>query len=236
MRRRVLAPFLLALVGLASPAAQDRREVSLADLEQRLLADADNIETGNAYRRAVIRSGEYDRALRFFGSLVAAHPGAANAHLNYGFCYVDKIPAAGSITQVILANSALTQFSRSIDVRPSWIAYYTRGASYLFWPKIFGRVSLGIADLEEALRIQQREPKRSYHARTFVALGDGYWKADDTARARTTWQQGRQAFPGHPPLEERLKADAEELARIIALAFDPAKRVDTDLSELWGTR
>jgi tetratricopeptide (TPR) repeat protein len=210
--------------------------VLLGDLERRLLGDADNIETANAYRRAVIRSGAYDRAIRFFGSLVAAHPGAANAHLNYGFSYVDKIPAAGSITQVILANSALTQFTRSIDLRPSWIAYYTRGASYLFWPKIFGRMRLGIADLEEALRIQRGERKRSYHARTFVALGDGYWKADDVGRARAIWQEGLQQFPGHAPLEQRLSADAESLAAIIQHAFDPSRRVDTDLSELWSAR
>ena len=29
-------------------------------------------------------------------------PNAANAYLNYGFAYVNKIPAAGAITQVIL--------------------------------------------------------------------------------------------------------------------------------------
>ena len=82
---------------------------------------------------------------RPFEKLVADNPSSSNAYLNYGFAYVDKIPAAGSITQVILANTALSYFSKSIELKPSWIAYYTRGNSYLYWPKIFGRAPLGIA-------------------------------------------------------------------------------------------
>ena len=95
-------------------------------------------------------------------------------------------PAAGSITQVILANNALTEFSKSLEIKPSWIGYYTRGNSYLYWPRIFGRTKLGIADLEEALKIQKAEPKRGYHVRVFVALGGLHVTAlpDEAARAR----------------------------------------------------
>src|SRR5688500_4714934 len=93
----------------------------LAPLEQALAAKPDDLRAGNDYRMAVIKAGQYDRGLKFFEKLIEAHPGAANAHLNYGFQYVDKIPAAGSITQVILANNALTEFSKSLDLRPSWI-------------------------------------------------------------------------------------------------------------------
>ena len=84
--------------------------------------------------------------LAFFQELVTAHPSAANAHLNFGFAYVDKIPVAGAITQVILANNALGEFTTAVALQPSWIAYYTRGNSYLFWPKIFNRTRLGIDD------------------------------------------------------------------------------------------
>jgi len=224
----------LSLAILASIAAAQKAPPTLSDLEHRLGANADDIATANAYRRAIIDAGDYDRAIGFFGRLVEAHPNAANAYLNFGFAYVDKIPAAGAITQVILANSALTNFTRAIDLKPSWIGFYTRGVSYLFWPKIFGRVPLGLRDLEKALEIQRAEPKRPYHVRTFVALGDGYWKADDPQRARSVWRDGLTQFPGHAPLERRLGADSAALATIIERAFDPATRVDTDLSALWS--
>jgi tetratricopeptide (TPR) repeat protein len=232
---RLLFVCVIVVACAAPAAAQDAAASRLGDLERKLTDHADDIQAANAYRRVVIAAGAYDRALAFFKTLVAGHPQAANAFLNYGFAYVDKIPVAGSITQVVLANSALTQFTRALELRPTWIGYYTRGASYLFWPTIFGKAPLGVADLEEALRIQKHEPKRDYHARTFVALGDGYWKLDDLARARATWRQGLGEFPGHAALQARLVADGASLARLIDDAFDPLKRVDTDLSELWSS-
>jgi tetratricopeptide (TPR) repeat protein len=226
----------IALATPAAPAAQQSAAGELASLESRLEREADSLQAANAYRRAVVRTGEYDRALEFFERLVTAQPHSANAHLNYAFACVDKIPAAGAVTQVILANSALTGFTKAIELERSWITLYARGASYLFWPKVFRRAPLGIADLEEALRLQRSQPKRSYYVRTFVTLGDGYWKADDPQRAREIWQEGLREFPDHQPLEQRLKADAAALAVIIDEAFDPSKRVDTDLSVLWSNR
>jgi len=235
-RRWLLMSASLACVAIGGVFAQEGTGSPLAPLEARLRGDPDSLEAANAYRRMVIQTGEYDRALRFFEALVTAHPNAANAHLNYGFAYVDKIPVAGSISQVILADAALRQFTESIQLRPSWIAYYTRGASYLFWPRIFGRAPLGIADLEQALRMQTAEPKHSYHVRTFVTLGDGYWRVDDPTRAVAMWRRGLDEFPGTKVLEARLAAARPTLAHLIDDAFDPSRRVDTDLSELWSQR
>src|SRR5229473_6340994 len=142
MKRTLIGLGLCALVALGSMP-------DLSKLESALAADPDNIRYGSEYRQAVIQAKEYDRSLKFFEKLVSDHPKASNAYLNYGFAYVDKIPAAGAITQVILANTALTQFTKALRLRPSWIAYYTRGNSYLFWPKIFKRAYLGVADLEQ---------------------------------------------------------------------------------------
>jgi len=207
---------------------------ALSSLEAAIAEDPDNLRYGNDYRQAIIRSKQFDRALDFFQKKVADNPKAANLHLNYGFAYVDKIPAAGSITQVILANNALSEFTRALELQPSWIAYYTRGESYLFWPKIFNRASAGVADLEKALEIQKSEPKRSYHVKTFIALGDGYWKTDQMHKARDIWQEGLKSFPENQQLQERLRLQGEELKRTIEIGFDPARRVDTDLKELWG--
>ena len=207
---------------------------ALSSLEAAIAEDPDNLRYGNDYRQAIIRSKQFDRALDFFQKKVAGSPKAANLHLNYGFAYVDKIPVAGSITQVILANNALSEFTRALELQPSWIAYYTRGESYLFWPKIFNRASAGVADLENALEIQKREPRRSYHVKTFIALGDGYWKTDQMQKARDIWQEGLRAFPENQQLKERLRLQGEELKRTIEIGFDPARRVDTDLKELWG--
>jgi len=218
--------------GMKALAAHDY-STALSRLEGALKDDPNNLRYGSSYRQASIQAKGYDRCLKFFEKLVAEYPDSANAHLNYGFAYVDKIPASGSITQVILANTALAEFTKSIELSPSWIALYTRGNSYLYWPKIFNRAHLGVADLEEALKIQQADGKRNYYVRTYISLGDGYWKMDDLASAKRVWKEGSQQFPGSAQLKARLSKDGDELKALIDGTLDPSKRVDTDLSELW---
>jgi tetratricopeptide (TPR) repeat protein len=226
MKRTLIAIGLYVLV--AAGAMPD-----LSKLETALSADPDSIRYGSEYRQAVIQAKEYDRSLKFFEKLVSDHPKSPNAYLNYGFAYVDKIPAAGSITQVILANTALGYFTKSLELQPSWIGYYTRGNSYLYWPKIFNRAHLGVDDLERAMKMQKADKLRSYHVRAYISLGDGYWKMDDTPKAKVIWGEGAKLFPGNAPLKARLSKDGDELKAYIDDVLDPNKRVDTDLHELW---
>jgi tetratricopeptide (TPR) repeat protein len=239
MRQRnvcnVFFALLALLAGLAlSPAA---RAQDLTALETALAAEPDSLRIASEYRMAVIKASAYDRSIPFFEKLVADHPQSAHAWLNYGYAIVDKIPAAGSITQVILANNALKQFSKSIELERSWLALYTRGNSYLYWPKVFGRAPLGVADLEEAVGLARKEvqeakrPKRVY-ARSFVALGDGYWKTEQPEKARAVWQEGLKLFPGEPQIQARLAHTGDELTAYINDQLDPNKRVDTDLKAL----
>jgi tetratricopeptide (TPR) repeat protein len=229
------AAAVLAAVLAASPVLAQAQD-ELSRFEQALSANPDDLRAGNDYRMAVIKAGQYDRGLDFFKQLVAQHPNAANARLNYGFQYVDKIPAAGSITQVILANNALTEFSKSLELKASWIGYYTRGNSYLFWPRIFGRTTLGIADLEEAIKIQKAGPKRAYHVRTYIALGDGYFKNDEPEKATAIWKEGLAQFPSEAMLKQRLALKPEDVKLLLDSVYDPNKRVDTNLQDLWADK
>jgi tetratricopeptide (TPR) repeat protein len=208
----------------------------LSTMEAGLAGEPDSIRLGSEYRQAAIQAKEYDRCLKFFEKLVADHPQSSNAYLNFGFAYVDKIPAAGSITQVILANTALTYFSKSLELHPSWIGYYTRGNSYLYWPKIFGRAGLGVADLEKAYAMQKADSKRSYHVRVYISLGDGYWKTDNLEKAKAIWKEGAAQFPDSQPLRDRIAKQGDDLDTYINNVLDPNKRVDTDLKELWRTQ
>ena len=231
----------LALVGAVAlsggrTTAQAPVTDGLAPLEQATLAQPDDLRTANDYRMAVVKVDKietFDRAIAFFQKLVTAHPTSASAHLNYGFAYVDKIPAAGSITQVILANNALGEFTKAVDLQPTWIGLYTRGNSYLFWPRIFNRTHLGVADLEAALKMQKADKKHSYHVRVYTSLGDGYWKLDDMAKATATWQEGLAQFPDNAGLKARLSKQGDELRAVMDAAYDPNKRVDTSLKDLW---
>jgi tetratricopeptide (TPR) repeat protein len=250
MKKR-LPPFLLAFVlatgalslGVVTADAEFRQGMAalqsndfatgLHYLELAIADDPDNLRYASEYRQAIIRHKEFDRAIEFFEKLLVNHPSSANLHLNYGFAYVDKIPVAGSITQVILANTALGEFAKAVDLQPSWLAYYTRGESYLFWPRIFRKAPLGVADLEKALSLQ-KGPAKPYYVRTYVALGDGYCKMELLDKARVTWQEGLRQFPDNAQLKDRLSLHGDELVQHIENGFDPNKRVDTDLRVIWS--
>lgn len=248
MIRRILLSLLLPLV-LAAPAAADPEAdfqageqaaaardyaAALPRLEAAVAADPENLRYVSEYRMTVIAAKAYDHALDFFKKLVEDHPQSAAAALNYGYEYVDKIPAAGSITQVILANDALTWFNRAIELKPTWLALYTRGNSYLYWPKVFGRAPLGVADLEAAVRMSQQGPKRPYHVRAWIALGDGYWKTGDLEKARATWTAALKLFPDDPELKARLAREGDGLKEYIEGKLDPNVRVDTNLKPVWS--
>lgn len=219
--------------GMKAVAANDYAN-GLHYLELAVTGDPENARYASEYRQAIIRNKDFDRSVHFFEKEVTEHPKSANLHLNLGFSYVDKIPVAGSITQVVLANNALNEFTKAVDLQPSWIAYYTRGESYLFWPKVFNRANLGVTDLQKAVELQKKGPRHSYYAKTYVALGDAYWKTDDLAKARATWQEGLKEFPDNQLLKSRLSLQGDELKASIEDQFDPSKRVNTDLRDLWS--
>lgn len=209
---------------------------ALSNLENEIEKDPDNLRLGSSYRQLVVQTSQYDRGLKFFEKLVGEHMNSSNAHLNYGFEYVDKMPVAGSITQVLLASSALTQFTKSLELKPSWIAYYTRGNSYLYWPKIFGRTPNAIADLEEAMKIQKADKKQVFHVRTYIALGDAFWKMDEMDKAKATWTEGLSQFPDNAALKARLAKQGDDLKAVQDDTYDVTKRIDTSLNELFPSQ
>lgn len=237
---------LLALAaGSPNPAAAKAFETGLAaaengdlataldHLERAVTAAPDDLRYGAEYRQMAIEAEEYDRAIAFFEGLATEHPDSSAVRLNWGYAYVDKIPAAGAVTQVILANTALTHFTEAIERDATWLALYTRGNSYVYWPAIFGRTKLGIADLERAVEMSEAREPKPYHAHAYAALGDGWWRLEDVEKAREVWRRGLERHPGTAYLEERLAREGEELDAYLEAHYEIGKRVDTDLREIW---
>lgn len=202
-------------------------------LEAAVVAAPDNLRYAAEYRQAIIGSREHDRAIGLFEKLAATHPQSANLRMSLGYAVVDKVPSAGAITQVILANTAIGHFSKALAIEESWLALYTRGNSYIYWPRIFGRTPLGIADLEKAIAMARGMEKRSYHALAWVALGEGYWRSGDMDKARKTWAEGLAMFPGDDRLEARASRQGADLDAFLEEHFATSTRVGTDLRELW---
>lgn len=241
----LLAP-LTAAVGGNGPAAEhhaaglkaaDRGDLDAAldRLEAAVRAEPGNLRYGADFRQAAIEAKAYDRSIALFEELAEEHPDTPATLLNWGYAYVDKIPDAGSVTQVILANTALNHFTRALEVEETWLALYTRGNSYVYWPAIFGRTELAIADLERAVEMSEKKGGAAplYHARAYAALGDAHWRLKDIDTARAVWRRGAARFPNDPDLAARLSREGEALDSYLEAHYALGKRVETHLRELW---
>ena len=138
---------------------------------------------------------------RSFRSWWPRIPTSSNAHLNYGFAYVDKIPAAGSITQVILANNALGEFTKSHRPEADLDrALYARQQLSVLAADL-QRARSSASPISRRLKMQKAEPKRSYHVRVYVSLGDGYWKTGRIREGQGDLERRARAVPQQPGAE-----------------------------------
>ena len=220
--------------GMAAVEAGDLA-TAIDRLEAAVRAEPDNLRYGAEYRQAVISTQEYDRSLALFEELAEANPDSVAVHLNRGYAHVDKIPDAGAVTQVILANTALKHFTASLEIEETWLGLYTRGNSYVYWPVVFGRAQLGIADLEKAISWSQKmgDEAPSYHSNAYAAMGDAHWRLGDKAAARSWWQRGAERFPGAERLQARAGGDDAEVQELLEAHYAIGERVHTDLRDLW---
>ncbi len=221
---------LAAAVGRAATASEDEFE----RFESAIAAQPENLKLAADYRQRIIASERYDRSIKFFERL-SSRPGAGpNVLFTLALAYVDKVPAAGSIRQVYLGRDAMDAATRSITRQPSAVAYYVRGLINLYYNRfIFHRTQKGVDDLEQAKRMLAGQHPEPYHARVFIALGDGYLRLDNMNAARAAWREGLSRFPDNDALRSRVAADGQALRHIIDVALDPHTRVDTSLRELF---
>jgi tetratricopeptide (TPR) repeat protein len=206
---------------------------SLALAGRRIEALPADLFAGASFRQLAIQCGRVDHAIELFQRLAARAPAVLELRLNLGLAYVDKVPTEGDFRQAMLGRAALKQFERSISVRPTWLAYHTRGVIYLFYPSGLGLTDNAIANLERALALLRGRTPRPYHARTYVALGDAhFWRRHDKARAVAVWQQGLSLFPDDPALQHRVHGTAREVHELVDAALNADVRIDTSLREL----
>jgi len=228
-RATLIAAVLACACALAaSPAAHE-----IDALEQAVSAEPENLKLAADYRQLAITEKAFDRSIALFEKLAKRKPGGPAVQISLAFSYVDKVPTAGDIRRLYLGRDAMNALSRSIALRPTVLAYYVRGVINLFYNAfIFHRADKGVSDLTTALAMVDASTPQPLVLRVYVALGDGYVRLQNVAKARTVWSDGLAKFPDDRGLKSRLDAQGETLEDIVTTALTASRRIDTTLNGL----
>jgi len=201
------------------------------DLERVITADPENLAVAAEYRQDAIAAGAFDRSIDFFEKLARRKGSGPNVQISLALAYVDKVPVAGDIRRLYLGRDAINALTRSITQRPTTTAYYIRGLINLYYNRfIFNRTDKGVADLEHALAMAPPDAPPLLMRRIYTALGDGYFRLEQAAKARETWSAGLAKFPDDAGLQERLSKSGPPLADVVTTALSAGRRVDTTLA------
>jgi tetratricopeptide (TPR) repeat protein len=206
---------------------------TIVELERALQDDPENLLLAADYRQLAIAARDFDRPIGVFEKLAKRKGSGANVQISLALAYVDKVPTSGDIRRLYLGRDAIGALTRAIAQQPTPLAYYVRGLINLYYNNfIFHRVPRGIADLEQALAMTTAASPPALILRVRTALGDGYFRLGNTAKARDVWSAAQKQFPADASLANRLEKQGTELEDIVTTALTASTRVDTSLGDL----
>jgi len=206
---------------------------SLVDLERDLQNDPENLLIAADYRQLAIAARDFDRPIGVLEKLAKQKGSGPNVQISLALAYVDKVPTSGDIRRLYLGRDAIGALTRAITQRPTALAYYVRGLINLYYNNfIFHRVPRGIADLEQALTMTTADSAPALLLRVRTALGDGYFRSGNAAKARDVWSAAQNQFPADTGLKNRLEKQGTELEDVVTTALTASTRVDTSLVDL----
>jgi len=220
---------------MVAGAGSDSR--TIAELERAVQHDPENLVLAADYRQLAIAARDFDRPIGVLEKLAKQKGSGPNVQISLALAYVDKVPTSGDIRRLYLGRDAMGALTRAIAQQPTPLAYYMRGLINLYYNNfIFHRVPQGIADLERALAMTTADSASALILRVRTALGDGYFRLGNAARAREVWSAARKLFPADAGLKNRLEKQGTELEDIVTTALTASTRVDTSLVDLFPGR
>jgi tetratricopeptide (TPR) repeat protein len=222
--------FFVASATVADAGSDSRTTV---ELERALQNDPENLLLAADFRQLAIAARDFDRPIGVLEKLAKRKGSGPNVQISLALAYVDKVPTSGDIRRLYLGRDAIGALTRAIAQQPTPLAYYVRGLINLYYNNfIFHRVPRGIADLEQALAMTTAASPPALMLRVRTALGDGYFRLGNAAKARDVWSAAQKQFPADAGLKNRLEKQGTELEDIITTALTASTRVDTTLADL----
>ncbi|MFN0006427.1 MAG: tetratricopeptide repeat protein [Planctomycetota bacterium] len=202
--RAMASPPAVAPVEKAPVAAAAPRTAQ-SFLDQLLNEDLSEDQT-EAIWKAASEAGQFDALVALFEERAKADPENADAQLDLGMAYLQKVFKAGGGPEAgTWAIKADKSFDAALAVNDQhWDARFAKAISLSFWPPVFGKQTEAIKHFEILIDQQRNLPSDPNHAQTWLLLGNMYQQLGKADQALATWQKGLALFPDNTQLSQQI--------------------------------
>ena len=189
-----------------APAPAKAGPTTPRDFLDRLLADGLSEAQTEAIWKEAIEAGQLDALVALFEQRAQAEPGSADAQLDLGMAYLQKLFKVGNgPEQGTWAIKADKSFDAALAVDDHhWEARFAKAVSLSFWPPVFGKQTEAIKHFEMLIEQQANATPAPNHAQTFLLLGNMYQQLGKADQALATWQRGLALFPDDAELAQQI--------------------------------
>ena len=172
----------------------------------KLLAEGLSRADKEALWKEAADAGHLDELVALFEQRAQADPGSADAQLDLGKAYLQKVFKAGAGPE---AGKWAIKADKSFDAALAaddhhWEARFSKAVSLSFWPPVFGKQTEAIKQFEILIDQQRSEPPIPAYAQTWLLLGNMYQQLGRADQALTTWQSGLALFPDNQQLAQQI--------------------------------
>jgi len=202
--RALQAPATAAAVE-AAPAAASAAP-NAGSFFDKLQVDGLSREESEALWKEAAAAGLLDDVLALFEERAKANPGSADAQLDLGRAYLQKVFKAGNGPEAGLwATKADKSFDAALAADDHhWDARFSKAVSLSFWPPVFGKQTEAIKQFEILIDQQGGSASNPSYAQTWLLLGNMYQQLGKADQALATWQKGLALFPDNAQLAQQI--------------------------------
>ncbi len=152
-------------------------------------------------------AGQIDELLDLFEEHARVNPNLAQAHVDLGNAYLQKLTAmTPGPQQGEVAMQADRAFDSALQVDPNhWEARLTKAVAFTFWPDFLGKKQQAIDQFEILITQQEQNAAQPHFAQTYLFLGNLYEQRGELEKAAEIWANGLGFFPADTDLRAKVK-------------------------------
>jgi tetratricopeptide (TPR) repeat protein len=188
-----------------APVVSDVGQVLRQDIET-LASPQASFEQKQAVWERLRETGTLDQAIGELEQRLANDPQVPEYSAALGKAYLKKCALTQDVReQAIFAMKADQTLEAALSLDPSnWEARFTKAVGMSYWPAQLNKGQEVIQQFQALIELQEARAPQPEFAKSYVWLGDQYYKAGYSDAAAQVWQRGAALFPIDTELKAKL--------------------------------